>query len=841
MPVVPHTVRDLPEPAEPWSDPLPGQDGVVLLDAGAGPWARLPALAAEMAKVGMAALVWRTGVRSWQRVGHGFEGDDAPRHDVLCRQVLLTGRSFWASDVRSESRCAADVQAGRLRHGPRFYAGVPVRDVRQGSVIGCLSVFGPHTRPDFDAVQLGMLERLAELAADVLGMAGLDGVDAPTPLVAPAPAEVAHPASTSHEAVPDGPVACVVWDADLGAPLQVSSNVGRVLGELAAASLGGQGRADAWVHADDRAAFRTALRSHKASRLPRLEQAFRLAGEGPARWIQQIAEADYDAAGRLAQLRTYLFDRPTQQLAAREPDPRRERLALALDAEQLGTWDLDCIRQERSCNERTAAILGCRPDELAGSQAAWLQLVHPYDRARLAEATACQSFEDGVTLGVQYRVRHQRGHYVWVESHARVVSRDARGQPRRIVGTLRDISHARRAEQQRLRQQQLLALVQLAQERFAEARDLQAVCRAVLSPLLALSGSSCGYIGWLRRQAGGSASLVIGPGAWANVGQAVEPDEIVLPCTAGPLLAATQTGEAQLCREPSPEAGLGWAALASCLLLPIAARGEVVGLICLGEPGLAAREDGNGDDGGEASEGWPQLLEPLAVTLGTLKLGALQAGDPGLVQQAGGVLAAAGGERDPLTGLWHRETFEDKAGAVLEQAQRERTPLCLALFNLDHLGACNETHGVPAGDKVLRRFTLVLQAGLRDSDLLARLEGDTFVALLPDTSGAEAAVALERVRAALAKARIEISGVPVPASVSASVADWEAGEATHEAALERAQEALLQAKAGGRNRWVVAPRSPAPGSLRRMQTLRTEDHSGAPVVGGSRVLVFPRQ
>ena len=152
---------------------------------------------------------------------------------------------------------------------------------------------------------------------------------------------------------------------------------------------------------------------------------------------------------------------------------------------------------------------------------------------------------------------------------------------------------------------------------------------------------------------------------------------------------------------------------------------------------------------------------------------------------------------DELTGLFNRRHFLRLATRELEHLEHGRHH-GLALIDLDHFKRINDAHGHAAGDRVLQTFAAVARACLRDGDIIARYGGEEFVLLLPNTDADQFTACCERLREAFAKA--EPVGVKVDnLSLSAGMTLLVAGDDLDEA-LQRADQALYQAKRGGRNR-----------------------------------------
>lgn len=151
---------------------------------------------------------------------------------------------------------------------------------------------------------------------------------------------------------------------------------------------------------------------------------------------------------------------------------------------------------------------------------------------------------------------------------------------------------------------------------------------------------------------------------------------------------------------------------------------------------------------------------------------------------------------DSLTGLYNRRQFELEAGRLFALAERSATPLSIAVIDVDGFKAINDRQGHAAGDMTLRRIAGVLGARLRASDVVGRIGGDEFVAVLPGT-GASAAGAL--MREVSARCRIECG-----ASLSVGVAEWRAGMTRFEALFAEGDGLLYRAKQAGRDCVMVA-------------------------------------
>ena len=161
---------------------------------------------------------------------------------------------------------------------------------------------------------------------------------------------------------------------------------------------------------------------------------------------------------------------------------------------------------------------------------------------------------------------------------------------------------------------------------------------------------------------------------------------------------------------------------------------------------------------------------------------------------------------DDLTGLLNRRAMLDRMQLEQRRSLRSGSPLLIAQLDIDHFKAVNDTHGHAAGDLVLQSFADTVRRNVRDTDVLARWGGEEFVLLLCDTPAADAVALMERLRQAVQAMQVPVPQGGGPITVTVSI-----GLARHTPAdplagtLERADQALYAAKAGGRNRVVPAP------------------------------------
>jgi diguanylate cyclase (GGDEF)-like protein len=155
-------------------------------------------------------------------------------------------------------------------------------------------------------------------------------------------------------------------------------------------------------------------------------------------------------------------------------------------------------------------------------------------------------------------------------------------------------------------------------------------------------------------------------------------------------------------------------------------------------------------------------------------------------------------ETDPLTGLFNRRGFFTAAGALMTANQKKLTPVSVLAFDLDKFKAINDRFGHKMGDAVLEMFAKTVKKTMRTDDIIGRLGGEEFIAVISGKL-ADACVAAERVRAAFEAAALAPDGPQIPVTVSIGVA-YGLPTAAIDKIIERADAVLYRAKENGRNR-----------------------------------------
>jgi diguanylate cyclase (GGDEF)-like protein len=216
-------------------------------------------------------------------------------------------------------------------------------------------------------------------------------------------------------------------------------------------------------------------------------------------------------------------------------------------------------------------------------------------------------------------------------------------------------------------------------------------------------------------------------------------------------------------------------------------EGHTIGTVC------AVGTEPRGFDAREL-----QILTDLAdMTMGEIELR----------QQAG---------TDLLTGLLSRREFKDRATHAVMLGLRHKYPVSCAVIDVDHFKLVNDTHGHAIGDKVLHQIAGACQNELRSTDILGRLGGEEFAAILPHTTPAQAVDVAEKLRKAVKKIQVQSENViiKVTASIGIAALGTEAGDL--DTLLAEADKALYEAKHQGRDRCISARTTVMAGRRRRV-------------------------
>jgi diguanylate cyclase (GGDEF)-like protein len=165
---------------------------------------------------------------------------------------------------------------------------------------------------------------------------------------------------------------------------------------------------------------------------------------------------------------------------------------------------------------------------------------------------------------------------------------------------------------------------------------------------------------------------------------------------------------------------------------------------------------------------------------------------------------------DDLTQLYNSRHFHRQIKIEIERASRYHHPLSLLMVDIDWFKSFNDRFGHLQGDAALSHVGKLIQMSLRAMDSAYRYGGEEFAVILPVTTGEEALVAAERLRARVEKSPVIFEdGTNAPLTLSIGIGDYDPGE-TENQLIQRADQALYQSKENGRNRITFFPAAQRP-------------------------------
>ena len=168
---------------------------------------------------------------------------------------------------------------------------------------------------------------------------------------------------------------------------------------------------------------------------------------------------------------------------------------------------------------------------------------------------------------------------------------------------------------------------------------------------------------------------------------------------------------------------------------------------------------------------------------------------------------------DYLTGTMNRRAMEEAALREVERSTRYRHPLSMIMMDIDNFKHLNDSRGHAAGDSILQAFTNHLKTMLRRPDLLARMGGDEFAILLPDTPASVGKAVAKRIKRSVEGLEVPFETGPIKFTISAGVSELDPAQGKWEEMIRRADKAMYEIKQSGRNSvavWMPESESSAP-------------------------------
>lgn len=416
-----------------------------------------------------------------------------------------------------------------------------------------------------------------------------------------------------------------------------------------------------------------------------------------------------------------------------------ERLQLATEASGVGVWDYDIVSGGVVWDDSMYVIYGIDPETVSSLYDAWHNSVLAEDQPAV-DAALEVTIAQGVPYEPRFRIRRSDGALRYIQARARIYF-NADGKPVRLVGTNEDITERQQRE----------AALRESEDRFHSTFDAAAIGMALVSQegrFMQANDALCRIVGYTQAEL-----------QQKSMQEITHPDDLgVDRALMRELLAGSRESYQMEKRFLHQDGHEIWILLSGSAVRD--ASGKVLYFVAQIQDFTERRA----------------LLDKLE----------LQA------------------TKDYLTGLSNRRHFLERGETEVAHVQRYDHGLSLFMLDIDHFKSINDTYGHKAGDIVLQQLSQILRDTLRTVDVIGRIGGEEFVVLMPETDLPQALEVAERLREIVAATDVMANeGLVLHFTVSIGVVALKGKDVNLDTLLNRADRALYQAKAGGRNKVCV--------------------------------------
>jgi len=416
-------------------------------------------------------------------------------------------------------------------------------------------------------------------------------------------------------------------------------------------------------------------------------------------------------------------------------------------------------------------ILGYKSKELIGRYS--LDYVHPDDR-QTVRTKAIEVLKGQSSSPYEFRLIRKDAESIWVLD--RVASIQYKGK-RSILGTLMDITERKMAENEvGIYTKQLETLFNIGAT-VSQTLNLEELLNSVLDKAIEVMGIEASGI-FLLDEPTNKLALRAHRGMSAQLVKEIKE----LNVSDGFIGQVAKSGKPLLMEDVSANHRLSRSRvkaekLKSFAAVPIISKEKVLGVMGVGSHNYREFPD------------WEvRMLESISNQIG-------MAIENARLYERALELAFT----DGLTSLYNRRYLMEQIEREFSRAERNKEPLSLIMVDLDGLKEINDRFGHNEGDQFLREVGRIIKVNTRASDVAARWGGDEFMLLTPETDSSRSAKIAERIRTQVERYRMNINGREVGITVSAGVVSYPAYASGISELIKNADEAMYNAKKGGKN------------------------------------------
>ncbi len=578
-------------------------------------------------------------------------------------------------------------------------------------------------------------------------------------------------AAATLEGMPDG---VVLVDMD-GKIIYVNKAFERMLGYRADELLGTSAlELPTYRQSNDRRKARDYLRGIIENESPGHIDMSAIAKDGRETPINFTASVLRDAQGNPEAMVAVIRDISERKKAEEALRDSEELSRGMLEAASTGIYLLQDGRFQY-VNRLFEELSGYTSSELKGTNS--LDYVHPEDR-EMVRRKAVEVLKGQSREPYEFRLVRKDSKTIWVVD--RIASIQYKGK-RSVLGTLMDITENKQAEEEvRHYTKQLEALFHIGAT-VSQTLNLEELLGSVLDKVVEVTGVGVTAIYLLEDETGAlvlRAHRGMSPKLVRQISVLRDESGVInqVPKTGRPLLVEDISADRRFDALTGNDEGVK-----SFAVVPVMAKEKILGVMGVGS---------------HVKRGFPEwevrMLGAIANQIG-------MAIENAKLYEHALELAFT----DSLTGLYNRRYFMEQVGREFIRANRNKSPLSLIMVDLDGLKTINDRFGHHEGDAFLREVAGIIKANTRASDVAARWGGDEFMLLTPDTDSDSAWKVGERVRAEVRQHHRILEGEEVRITISVGIVSYPAHASMISELLRRADEAMYNAKRGGKDRACV--------------------------------------